>query len=288
MFRIGNEYHRQVLLDFVGSKQPISGIIYGNEESNCIIVTSGGWDGEDAGYHNVRNKDGTWYYIGQGEFGDQNPNTKTNSFLTNGEKTILLFSARSPKSAEAKTIGSRKKLYRFEGIFEVGSWEFIIPSEGKRTGNKLVQYHLIPAENIFIDGGDTSNLSIINEPSVFYNLRNKLKNQKVKPPKSKKTNVVEYRVRSLQIKKYALERAKGICEYCNKEAPFIDSNGIPFLEVHHILKLADDGPDIPQNVAAICPNCHRETHYGGSKEEMKTKLIKIIMEQEDKLDTIEK
>ncbi|MFC1652495.1 HNH endonuclease [Planctomycetota bacterium] len=39
-----------------------------------------------------------------------------------------------------------------------------------------------------------------------------------------------------------------------------------FLEVHHLFRLADDGPDIPDNVAAICPNCHRELHYGADRD----------------------
>ncbi|HRF77077.1 MAG TPA: HNH endonuclease signature motif containing protein, partial [Chitinophagales bacterium] len=131
---------------------------------------------------------------------------------------------------------------------------------------------------------NASNISIVNEPDTFYHLRDKLKNLDVKPVKTKVANIVEYRIRSLQIKKYALERAMGICEYCQNTAPFIDSNGIPFLEVHHIHKLADDGPDIPINVGAICPNCHREAHYGINKTRINEKLITIIKTKEDGLD----
>jgi 5-methylcytosine-specific restriction protein A len=68
---------------------------------------------------------------------------------------------------------------------------------------------------------------------------------------------------------------------CNNGAPFIDANGLPFLEVHHIFRLADDGPDLPQNVAAICPNCHREAHYGERRDEIKDDLYRIIIAKED-------
>ena len=60
-----------------------------------------------------------------------------------------------------------------------------------------------------------------------------------------------------------LERAKGTCEYCGKAAPFIrKSDRTPFLEVHHRIPLAKGGEDTVENAVAICPNCHREMHYG--------------------------
>ena len=36
----------------------------------------------------------------------------------------------------------------------------------------------------------------------------------------------------------------------------------PYLEVHHIIRLADDGDDSVENAIALCPNCHREAHFG--------------------------
>lgn len=60
-----------------------------------------------------------------------------------------------------------------------------------------------------------------------------------------------------------LLRANGICERCGKEAPFKRaSDGTPYLEVHHKKMLADGGEDTVENAIAVCPNCHRELHYG--------------------------
>ncbi|MCD9544043.1 hypothetical protein GLP24_04155 [Photobacterium carnosum] len=51
-------------------------------------------------------------------------------------------------------------------------------------------------------------------------------------------------------------------EYLNF-APFTKkSNGEPYLEVHHIKPLSQGGEDSLENVKAICPNCHREMHFG--------------------------
>ena len=60
-----------------------------------------------------------------------------------------------------------------------------------------------------------------------------------------------------------LVRAAGRCEECGLDAPFIRaSNRTPYLEVHHVVTLAEGGEDNPQNAVALCPNCHRDMHYG--------------------------
>lgn len=284
MFKKGKEYLRAELLSFVGSKQLVSGMIWGNKEPDSVILTSGGKHGEEAGYSDRENSDGTWFYIGQGSKGDQNPYSKANLNLTNGAKTVLLFSTREPSGKEAKERGSRRKFYMFKGIFEVGSWDIVIPTAGNRNGNKLVQYHLLPANNIYNSENDIVISKVVSEPNNLYTLRTKIENQSTKPIKSKSTNVIEYQLRSKQVKEYALIRANGDCEFCLSSAPFEDLYGIPFLEVHHIHRLADDGPDIPENVAAICPNCHREAHYGFNKKELKRRLTKIIKEKEARID----
>lgn len=60
-----------------------------------------------------------------------------------------------------------------------------------------------------------------------------------------------------------LKRAAGYCERCKKSAPFIkETNREPYLEVHHKIRLADGGEDTVENAIAVCPNCHRELHFG--------------------------
>ena len=39
-------------------------------------------------------------------------------------------------------------------------------------------------------------------------------------------------------------------------------DGTPYLEVHHKIPLAKDGEDTIENAEALCPNCHREKHFG--------------------------
>lgn len=74
-------------------------------------------------------------------------------------------------------------------------------------------------------------------------------------------------VRNTDVIAEVLERAAGMCEGCNKPAPFVRaSNGTLYLEVHHRVHLAHGGPDTVANALALCPNCHRQRHFGTSVE----------------------
>jgi len=59
-----------------------------------------------------------------------------------------------------------------------------------------------------------------------------------------------------------LLRANGKCQSCNRDAPFVKEDGTPFLEVHHIEWLSKGGEDSVENAIALCPNCHRQAHFG--------------------------
>lgn len=66
--------------------------------------------------------------------------------------------------------------------------------------------------------------------------------------------------RSPVISRYAKERAGGFCQLCGQKAPFDDRRGFPYLETHHVRWLSRGGADAMENVAALCPNCHRRMH----------------------------
>lgn len=283
MFVIGKTYERSELLNFIGSKQPQSGILWNKEGSDTIIITTGGRHTKRVSYTDSLQSDGSWIYTGQGEKGDQNPYSFANSLLTNLDKKILLFTTREPNAKEVRERGHHKKQYQFEGLFKVADWKIETQTEGKRKGDKLVKYILQPIEE-----KEELNLPLIDplenivlEPTEFYNVRKKAISSIDKP---NTIVLTEYRNRSIQIKKYALLRAEGKCENCGNDAPFVNVDNIPFLEVHHIFSLADNGPDHPVNVAAICPNCHKEAHYGKNSEILKESLSSKIIEKEKKIE----
>ena len=92
-----------------------------------------------------------------------------------------------------------------------------------------------------------------------------------KTPLQKTQKVIVYG-RCPKIHAYVLRRANGECERCNAPAPFQDNDNKPFLEVHHVEHLAEGGADQANNAVALCPNCHREAHYGSKRKEVRSKL----------------
>lgn len=94
-------------------------------------------------------------------------------------------------------------------------------------------------------------------------------------PKTSTTSVTQYE-RDARVKAWILKKAEGICECCNQQAPFNGPDGRPYLEVHHVRKLAEKGADSTENAVAVCPNCHRELHYGQNSKNLVEKLYEKI------------
>jgi predicted HNH restriction endonuclease len=82
--------------------------------------------------------------------------------------------------------------------------------------------------------------------------------------------------RDASVKAWVLNKANGICECCGRSAPFKGTDGLPYLEVHHVQKLAEKGTDMTSNAVAVCPNCHRELHYGGQAKQLVEQLYQSI------------
>jgi 5-methylcytosine-specific restriction protein A len=103
-----------------------------------------------------------------------------------------------------------------------------------------------------------------------------LRSSRSAPPRERKSI---YRARSAAIKFYVIARSEGLCEGCGEPAPFVTDKHKPYLEPHHTLRVADDGPDHPKNVIALCPNCHRRAHHAKDAEafndRLKRKLSRI-------------
>jgi hypothetical protein len=94
-------------------------------------------------------------------------------------------------------------------------------------------------------------------------------------PDSTTATVVQYR-RDASVRAWVLNSARGICECCKQDAPFKGADGLPYLEVHHVRQLAACGSDTVSNTVAICPNCHRELHFGENRQELVQHLLETV------------
>ncbi|CCE22492.1 HNH endonuclease [Methylotuvimicrobium alcaliphilum] len=80
---------------------------------------------------------------------------------------------------------------------------------------------------------------------------------------SKMETIVTVFKRNPDVVAEVLIRAKGKCESCGKPAPFKRrKDDKPYLEVHHKVFLSNGGDDTVENAEALCPNCHKEKHFG--------------------------
>lgn len=87
-------------------------------------------------------------------------------------------------------------------------------------------------------------------------------------------------VRSPAIVLGAIARAEGRCEMpgCCTEL-FNRDDGTVYLEVHHVVPLAEGGEDSLINASALCPRCHRELHFGMNRHGLRARLRSSILER---------
>lgn len=81
----------------------------------------------------------------------------------------------------------------------------------------------------------------------------------------------------------ALYNASHMCELDNQHNTFISAkSGLMYVEAHHLIPMEfqeefDFSIDVPENIIALCPLCHRKFHH--AKSEIKNKLIETFLEQ---------
>lgn len=76
--------------------------------------------------------------------------------------------------------------------------------------------------------------------------------------------------RDPRVRLAVLERARYRCERCAECRTFRG-----FLDVHHVL--GAEVSDRVYNCVALCPNCHREAHYGENRDELNTELLEYAL-----------
>ena len=100
-----------------------------------------------------------------------------------------------------------------------------------------------------------------------------------RPVKGVRREVI-YRARSTAIHRLVLLLAKGHCEACGAAAPFLRSDGSPYLEPHHTVGMAaktHERPDHPHKGIALYPNFHRRAHHAEDASNFNQSLIRKLM-----------
>jgi len=255
-FEIGQVYRRsEIHKNYAGQQQ--GGI--STPANYKLIFLFTGESGTQHGYSDGW-VDGVYCYFGEGQQGDmlwRGGNKALRDHWVDGKDLLLFQSLKAPRSH-----------VRFIGNFSVASWEQRRAPDKHGVMRNAFVFNLVP-QQIHLEIDSTTKL----KNQKIEDLRNSaLEAGTSTPSVVTKAALKNYISRSATIRAYALARSNGYCENCDKVAPFFTSDDAPFLEVHHIYRLSDGGPDRVDSVAAICPNCHREAHFGLNKEKLNNDL----------------
>jgi 5-methylcytosine-specific restriction protein A len=243
-----------------------------------LIFLFTGSSGSQFGYHDrFREEDGIYLYTGEGQAGNMTFTRSNRALLEHRANNRRVFLFEVTRKGWATCVG------------EVELVDHHIEYRPDRDGKtrEAIVFHLdvIPPGAHDISPDQLEKLERIPTFSLsLAELRDRAlsRSPRSSTPPERKTAVAN---RSLAVKLYALKRATGFCLGCNKPAPFHTKRG-PFLEVHHVYRLADGGPDHPAAVIAICPNCHREVHFGLKGENLNLRLIGVLEELEGEVPEI--
>lgn len=247
-FDRGRIYNRRqdIHARFGGQQQ--GGIITPAAHAVVIVIT--GEEGLQHGYGDRQRADGAFEYFGEGQIGDMQM-AKGNAAIANHStfgKSLLLF---RKMRAGLQFVD--------EMIYETHHVEQAPDREGAMR-NAIV-FELWPIETVRAEIPDQIVIADLDLEDLR---RRALEASQEAPGRApRQTNVFE---RSATVRDYVVARARGVCEGCASPAPFLRSNGTPYLEPHHIRRLTDGGPDHPRLVIALCPNCHRRVHSGADGE----------------------
>jgi 5-methylcytosine-specific restriction protein A len=266
MFEVGKTYNRRADIHKVYGGQQQGGICTPKDYHFVILFT--GVSGEQYGYSDGWDENGVFRYIGEGQRGNM-------QFLR-GNKAIRDHQLEGKDLLLFETLSKRAGV-RYMGTFACSTWEH---GKGKDLdGNirKTIEFHLVPTNgeglfNIVLPVSPYATLSELKRRA--YEAASQATQSTIKDAKK------IYYQRSEKVKEYVLARSKGKCERCKVNAPFAKPNGVFYLEPHHIRKISDGGPDHPRWIAALCPNCHREAHFGMFAKDLNNKLAKVVCEIE--------
>lgn len=269
MFIKGKSYIRREIHHQYGGQQQ-TGISTPADYPVILLFT--GEQSEDFGYHDGWTRQGVFLYTGEGQRGDMDfsrGNRAIRDHIEDG-KDLHLF----------EYIDSGVVRY-VDKMICVG-YEFRAARDIDNKLRKVIVFELQSLKAFELDEFDRDVLGPQFEDLSLGELRRLAVAAPKSPrPPQESSNLANYR--NAAVRAYVLRRADGCCEACGTPAPFETGLGRPYLEAHYIRRISDGGPDYPDWVIGLCPNCHRRAHYGAGKGAFNQVLRDLVLEKEGEL-----
>jgi len=264
MFEVGEVYNRRADIHRPYGGQWQGGISTPSRWPLIFLFT--GESGEQYGYEDGWDENGVFLYTGEGQVGKMEfvrGNRAIRDHALEG-KDLHLFQSLSKGAG-----------YRYLGRFTCPTWEFREGVDVNGDERQVIVFHLIQPEE------DDEPTAPTKGSATLSQLRHRaLEAASEAGERNPREARRLYHQRSAAVREYVLIRADGTCESCGSSAPFRREDGTPYLEPHHTRRLSDGGPDHPQWVGGVCPNCHREIHHGADGEQKNIRLQRYLSELE--------
>jgi putative restriction endonuclease len=225
---VGTEFDSRAALAASGIHKPTQAGISGSSTAGAdSVVVSGGYeDDEDYGD-----------YIIYGGQVSHDPNTKrqiADAELARGNLALVVSYNRGLPVRVTRGLGSRKHTYRYDGLYQVERWW----ADRGKSGYKIYCFALrkIDDQPISTPAGELPLPSSNLEPNLV---------------KAYTTRTVRATEASELVKKYH----DHICQTCSTR---LDRLGGAYAETAYLRPIGrpHNGPDTPDNIVCLCPNCH--------------------------------
>lgn len=236
-----------------------------------VIFLFTGDSGEQYGYRDGFDSAGVFSYTGQGQLGDMtftSGNKAIRDHATDG-RALHLFK-------DTATSGIKQYL----GEFSLANYSIHRAPDKQGAQRNVIVFHLAKVNT----ESPEIHLSVAaekDEPISLDDARKRALAACSSTSGSAGSQAIRtIYERSKAVRDYVLLRSNGLCEACEKPAPFTGRDGKAYLEAHHTQRLSDGGVDHPRYVAALCPACHREIHYGQSGHALNEKVKQRLASKE--------
>lgn len=272
-FLINESYTNSDL--FIMFNDFMSGIRFNPKKNIVAVITS-----HNSLYGDTWDDNNILNYTGEGQKGDQKPTSSGNKALLSAVKNntkIYLFEKvavnRFYYRGEVFIDGSIKTVKEYD---KDGQLRYVFKFPLKLV-NENIELKYNQEDQELISKRQHKEISSLSTDQLHVLAKNKKANT------IKRVVEINYVERDPIISKATKNRANGKCDLCGENAPFVTKDG-PYLESHHVITIADGGPDVIYNTVALCPNCHRKVHSLKSSDDFKALsyvLYKYLLDDND-------
>lgn len=208
---------------------------------------------------------GVLHYTGMGKVGDQ--------VLEGNQNKTLYYSNVNGVELHLFEV-MEKTVYTYRGVVTLVDKPYqTVQLDDNKNERKVWMFPIKPIVEVDAYSTESLEKELIKLTNRELNRRFEMNNQNREP----KETVATIYYRDPYLKEMVKRIAEGKCQYCGADAPFKDKNKEPYLEEHHVKRLADGGKDTIDNVVAVCPNCHRKMHI--LKEEKDIRVLTEVAKQ---------